>query len=113
MVGTCTIQATQPGNTDYTAAAMVQQSFAVHHQTQTISFPAIGSQAVGANVTLTATASSGLAVSYTSATGTVCSVLGSTATMLATGTCVIRADQAGNNAYSLAPQVSQYFTVTP
>jgi predicted outer membrane repeat protein len=111
IAGVCNIQATQPGNSTYAAAPMVQQSISVHHQTQTISFPAIASQVVSAKVTLNATASSGLTVSYTSATGTVCSVSGSTATMLATGTCVIRANQAGNNAYSLAPQVAVYFTV--
>jgi hypothetical protein len=31
--------------------------------------------------------------------------------MLAAGTCVIHANQAGNGAYSLAPQVSVSFTV--
>jgi kumamolisin len=109
--GTCVIQATQPGNSDYTAAPMVSQSFAVHHQTQTITFPSIGSQVVGAQVTLSATASSGLAVSFATTTSTVCTVAGSTATMLATGNCVIQATQAGNAAYAVAPGVSQYFAV--
>jgi len=111
--GVCAIQATQPGNALYAAAPMVEQTFTVHHQTQTITFPQIASQVVGAQVTLTATASSGLTVAYSVATAsaTVCSVSGSTATMLAAGTCVIHANQAGNGAYSLAPQVSVSFTV--
>jgi sugar lactone lactonase YvrE len=109
--GACTIQATQPGNTYYGAAPPVSQSFTVHHQTQTIIFPAIGSQVVSANVTLSATASSGLTVSFGTTTPTVCSVAGTTATMLATGNCVIQASQTGNAAYALAPGVSQYFAV--
>jgi hypothetical protein len=112
IAGVCNIQATQPGDgTHYAPAPPVSQSFSVHHQTQTISFPSVGSQTVGAHVTLTATASSGLTVSYNSTTTSVCSVSGSTATMLATGNCVIQASQAGNDAYSVAPQASQYFAV--
>jgi hypothetical protein len=115
IAGTCTIQATQAGNSVYGPAPMVSQSFAVHHETQTITFPQIASQVVGAQVTLTATASSGLAVSFATTTPTVCSVSGTMspmlATMLATGNCVIQASQAGNAAYAVAPGVSQYFAV--
>jgi hypothetical protein len=60
---------------------------------------------------LSATASSGLTVSFATTTSTVCSVSGTTATMLATGNCVIQASQAGNAAYAVAPGVSQYFVV--
>jgi hypothetical protein len=63
-------------------------------------------------VTLSATASSNLTVSFASATGTVCSVSGTTATMLTAGTCVFHATQAGNATYSAAPLVSQSFKVT-
>jgi hypothetical protein len=53
-------------------------------------------------------------VSYTvaAASASVCSVAGTTATMLATGNCVLHANQAGNGAYSVAPQVAVSFTVT-
>jgi hypothetical protein len=39
-------------------------------------------------------------------------VTGTTASVSATGNCIIYATQAGNATYSLAPTVSQYFTVT-
>jgi ribosomal protein S11 len=110
--GTCILKATQAGNAIYAAAPVVQQSVVVHLAPQTITFTAIGGQTVGANVALSATASSGLTVAFSSATPTVCSVAGTTATMLTTGTCAIHATQAGNNVYSVAPTLSQYFTVT-
>ena len=71
----------------------------------------IASQTVGANVTLSATANSGLTVAFTSATGSVCTVSGTTATMVATGSCVLHATQAGNTTYAAAPLVSQSITV--
>jgi hypothetical protein len=110
--GTCILRATQAGNAIYAAAPVVQQSVVVHLAPQTITFTAVGGQTVGANVALSATASSGLTVAFSSATPTVCSVAGTTATMLTTGTCAIHATQAGNNVYSVAPTLSQYFTVT-
>jgi sugar lactone lactonase YvrE len=110
--GSCNLTATQPGNGVYAAAANVQQSFAVHHKAQTITFAAISSQKVGGKLTLAATASSGLAVSYLSTTPTVCTVSGSTATLLAAGKCTIEAEQAGNAQYAVAPTVTQSFTVT-
>jgi hypothetical protein len=110
--GTCTLQATQAGNANYAAAATVQQNVSVHLASQTITFPAIAAQLVGANVTLGATASSGLAVAYTSVTTAVCTVSGSTATMVGAGACVIHATQAGNATYGPAALVSKSFTVT-
>jgi hypothetical protein len=109
--GTCILQATQAGNADYSAAPQVQQNVVVHLAAQTITFPTIASQVAGANVTLSATANSGLAVSFTSATTSVCTVTGTTATMVTAGTCVIHATQTGNTTYSAAPLVSQSFAV--
>ncbi|MGA7830245.1 MAG: hypothetical protein WCA21_04720 [Terracidiphilus sp.] len=111
--GTCTIQATQPGNSAYSPAPMVPQSFTVNPllQLQTINFPNPGNQTVGTRLTLSATASSGLAVVFTSATQTICTVSGTTATLSAAGTCTIQATQPGNSVYSPAPMVPQSFTV--
>jgi hypothetical protein len=83
----------------------------LHLALQTITFPAIANQIVGANAALGATASSGLAVSYTSVTTSVRTVAGSTATMVSPGASVIHATQAGNNVYSAAPLVSKDITV--
>ncbi len=78
---------------------------------QTIAFVPPGQQVVGTPLTLSATATSGLAVSFTSATPAVCTVTGSVASFLAPGTCTIDADQAGNSSYLPAPQVQQSFPV--
>jgi hypothetical protein len=109
--GTCTIQATQPGNASYAAATMVPQSFTVNGEAQTINFANPGAQNVGTPLTLSATASSNLAVTFTSTTPSVCTVSGTSATMVATGTCTIQVTQAGNTTYAAATMVSQSFTV--
>jgi hypothetical protein len=109
--GICIVQAKQAGNASYAAAASVQQNLVVHMAAQTITFPAIAAQVVGANVTLGATASSGLAVTYTSVTTPVCTVSGSTATMVSAGACVIHATQAGNATYAAAPLLSKLIVV--
>ncbi len=110
--GYCTIKATQPGNSSYAPATPVVQTFHVNHVAQTITFPAIGSQLANTQVALGATASSGLAVSYTSLTPSVCTVSGSTASLIAAGTCSIQAAQAGNGVYTAAPTVKQSFAVS-
>jgi hypothetical protein len=61
--------------------------------------------------TLTATASSSLAVSFASTTTSVCTVSGTTATLVALGTCTIQATQSGNATYTTATPVSQSFQV--
>ena len=112
-VGTCTIQATQAGNTNYAAASPVNQSFQVTQGGQTITFGALSNQPFGiAPFTVSATASSGLAVSFASATTSVCTVSGTTVTLVAVGTCTIQVTQAGNTNYAAASPVSQSFQVT-
>ena len=98
--GTCTITANAVGTTvggvTYAAAPPVSRSFTVNAP-QTITFPAISDRAyTGADFTLTATASSGLAVTYVSTTPSVCTVTSAgKVDMLAPGTCTITASQAG------------------
>jgi subtilase family serine protease len=110
--GSCKIEATQAGNADYSAATAVTKSFTVEKNAQTITFPTIPAQIVGANVNLSATASSSLTVAFESTTTTICSVAGNTATMLAAGNCTIEATQAGNSDYLAAPAVKQTVKVT-
>jgi hypothetical protein len=113
LVGTCTIQATQAGNTNYSPAPPVNQSFTVTPESQTITFGALSNQVYGsAPFNVSATASSGLAVSFSSQTSPVCTVSLNTVTLVAGGTCTIQATQAGNTDYSPAPPVSRSFTVT-
>ncbi len=111
-LGTCTIQATQAGNATYATATPVNESFQVTPENQAISFGALSNQTLGtAPFTLSATASSGLAVSFASTTPAVCNVSGATATLVAAGTCTIQATQAGNATYGAATPVNQSFQV--
>ncbi|MFY9826687.1 MAG: IPTL-CTERM sorting domain-containing protein, partial [Thermoanaerobaculia bacterium] len=111
--GTCVIDADQAGDANFDPAPQVQQSFGVK-TAQTISFtssppatPTVG----GATYTVTATATSGLAVTFTidASASTVCSISGSTVSFIGNGTCVIDADQAGDANFYPAPQVQQSF----
>ena len=111
--GPCTITASQGGNTDYAAAPPVTQSFQVNPAAQTITFGLLPGVTVGAPVTLSAHASSGLPVSFSSGTPSVCTVKGSTVTTVAAGPCTITASQGGSARYAAAPDVSRSFQVNP
>ena len=111
--GTVVIRASQAGNTSYAAATSVTQSFTVSLATQTITFPAIPSHTIeDAPITLSATASSGLAVTYTLVSGPA-TLSGNIVTLAGTtGTVVIQASQSGNTTYAAATSVTQSFTVS-
>src|ERR1039458_4712566 len=112
-VGKCTISATQAGNADYAAATPVSQSFQVTKAGQTITFGPLSNKPLGAApFTVSATASSGLSVSFSSTTSTICAVSGNTVTLVAVGRCTIRATQPGNADYAAATPVTQSFQVT-
>jgi YVTN family beta-propeller protein len=78
---------------------------------QTISFNPISHQNVSTSLSLNATASSGLPVSFSSSTTSVCTVSGATASFIHTGTCDITASQSGNISYQPATPVTQSFSV--
>ncbi|HTA45935.1 MAG TPA: SBBP repeat-containing protein, partial [Bryobacteraceae bacterium] len=111
--GLCTITADQPGNTQYTAATEVGQSFNVTSQTQTITFTQGNVQISPAPLALSATANSGLTVTFSSTTPSVCTVSSSAVTLVSTGTCTVTASQAGNVTYAAAPPVVRSFQVSP
>ncbi len=79
---------------------------------QTITFVPAATGTVGTPMVLSASASSGLAVTFTSSPASVCTVSGTTLTLLAAGTCTVNANQAGNTSYSAATQVSRSITVS-
>ena len=115
--GTCTVDADQAGDANYQPAPQVQQSFAVSRQPQTISFtstPPAGAVAGGATYSVAASATSGLAVTFSIAPASsgVCTASGSSVSFVGAGTCTIRADQAGDATYAPAPQVEQSFSVS-
>ena len=116
-VGTCSITASQAGNTSVAAAASVTRSFTVTSPVvgtaQSITFGPLSSVTVGtAPFAIVATASSGLTVGFTSTTAGVCTVSGNIVTLVAAGLCSITASQPGNSTYAAAPSITQTFTVS-
>ncbi len=84
-------------------------------QLQTVAFDAatptsktFGDAAFAVSVTTTA---SGLTATLGSSTPTVCSVSANTVTLLAAGTCTLTANQAGNDNYAAATEVTKNITV--
>ncbi|HST80580.1 MAG TPA: ricin-type beta-trefoil lectin domain protein [Kineosporiaceae bacterium] len=104
--GTCTINANQTGDTNYLNATTVTASTTVK-TTQAITFTLPTTTTLTtATLTLNGTTDSGLPAEYTSATTQVCTVSGSTLTILADGTCTVEADQAGDATHLPAATVS-------
>jgi sugar lactone lactonase YvrE len=79
---------------------------------QTITFPNPGSQRYGTQTTVSATASSGLPVSFALVSGPA-TLSGNTLSFTGVGTVAVRATQAGNNYYASATPVTVSITVNP
>ncbi len=97
------------------ASGTPNQSFTltIAKANQTINFANPGTKSFSfVSFAISATATSGLTVTFTSNTPGVCTVSGNNVTTVATGVCSISADQAGNADYNAAPQVTQGFSVT-
>jgi hypothetical protein len=110
-----------PGNYTITAALgtltaadyqfiFVNGTLMVTKANQTINFGALATKTYGdADFTVSATASSGLAVSF-AASGN-CTVTGNNVHLTGAGACMITASQGGNTNYNAAPSVPQSFTI--
>jgi hypothetical protein len=114
--GSCVINADQAGTSNYNAAGQVQQTIVVAKKAQTISWPAISGKQFGvANFSAGASAGSSLSIAYTlgsSTTNSACSITSSgTVSILAAGECYLVADQAGDDTWAAAPQVTIHFNV--
>jgi hypothetical protein len=110
--GTCTLRAAQAGDANFNAATAITRSFTVAKAAQTITFVSPAAHGVAdAPFSVVASASSGLAVAFTSATTTVCIVSGTTVTIVAAGTCTLTANQSGNANYLAATAVKRSFTI--
>lgn len=115
-VGTCTIDATQAGDANYTAAPAASESFPIYDATQAITFtskvpewPVLGT---GPYIVTATGGPSGNPVVFSSATPTVCGVTGDAVSYLSTGLCIVNANQAATSQYAPAPTLSQEFTIT-
>jgi large repetitive protein len=117
--GACTVTYTQAGDGDHNAATPVTETVNPAQLSQTITFNRLPDATYGdpsRDLTQAATASSGLPVTVTSLTTTVCAVSGATGTtvsLVGTGTCTLQADQAGDSDYAPAPAAQQSFTISP
>jgi CSLREA domain-containing protein len=109
--GSCSITAHQAGNSNYNAAPDSSQSFNIAKGNQTITFGPLANKTSGdPSFTVTAIASSGLAVTFTAAGQ--CHVSGSSVTLTGAGGCTVTAHQAGNSNYNVASEVPQSFTIS-
>lgn len=110
--GEVTLTATAAGNEDFSAATPVVRTFTVAKAAQTLTFGPLPSRTPGAAAfNLSATASSGLPVTYSLISGPA-NVTGNTVTLTGTeGTVIIQASQAGNADWSAATPVQQSFSV--
>jgi eukaryotic-like serine/threonine-protein kinase len=114
--GTCVVDANQAGNARYANAPQVQRTIKVSKLSQSIIFFAPPSGTIFSSARLSAIGGgSGNRVVFSvdpSSGAQVCFVSGTVLTFGRTGTCVINANQAGNDDYTAAPQVQRTITVT-
>jgi hypothetical protein len=105
--GACVISADQDGNAAFNPAPQVTQSVAIERAPQTISFGPPPSLNVGDSGDLSVSGgASGNAVLLSSQTPEICSISGVTVAGLAHGSCVIAANQAGNDNFLAASEAT-------
>jgi uncharacterized delta-60 repeat protein len=108
--GTCTVKYDQAGDTNYNAGTQVTDSVTAQKANQTITFGALSNRTFGdSDFAVSATASSGLAVSF-SATGNCTLSGGSTVHLTGAGSCTVTAAQGGDSNYNAA-NVPQSFNI--
>jgi hypothetical protein len=114
--GQCVVRANQAGSNDYDPAPQVTQTITVTQaqEVRITSTPTLMST-LGGKYQVVATATSGLPVTLATGPATTngaCTITGTTVTLVRNGTCVITADQPGNNDWAPAPQATQSIAVT-
>ena len=118
--GTCTITAAQAGGISggltYAAAPVVVRSFTASGVPQSITFGPLSSKHdYDPSFDLSGTASSGLAVTYTTSNSMICDVTGRRVRIYTKGSCVVTAAQAGGTSagiiYAPASTVVQSFAI--
>ena len=108
--GTCTVTYDQAGDANYNAAPELSETTTAQKASQTITFGALPDRTAGdPDFTVSATASSGLAVSF-AASGQ-CTVSGTTVHLTGAGSCTITASQGGDSNYAAAANVPRTFQI--
>ena len=110
--GSCLVIANQSGNGSYGAAPEVTETVSATEASQTINCTGLPSSAsYGSNFTASCTATSNLAITYTSSGS--CTNSGATYTMTSgAGSCSVIANQPGNGNYTAAAQVTNAVSAT-
>jgi len=104
--GSCLVSVSQNGNNNYSAAIPINKSVTAEkaNQTITVTTPAPPTATYGSSFTVVASASSELAIAYSS--GGACTNSGATYTINAkSGTCTVQMSQPGDNDYNAATAV--------
>jgi hypothetical protein len=107
--GTCTVKYDQAGDTNYNDAPQLTESVTAQRAVQAITFGELAAKTFGdPDSTVSATASSGLSVSFSAAGN--CTVSGNAVHLTGAGSCAISASQTGDSNYNAATSVDQSFT---
>jgi sugar lactone lactonase YvrE len=111
--GSTLLSVNQIGNNNYLPAATVEKTLLVKKASQTIAFNSIPAKAVGESpFSVLATASSGLAVAYSTSSDKI-TISGNQVTIVKAGLANVKADQGGNPNYDAAVSVERTFCVNP
>jgi hypothetical protein len=95
------------------APASFSLNISISRAAQSIVFDGLTAIATGGSGLLSAISTSGLAVNFTSATLSVCTVSSNIVSGVGAGTCTVVANQEGNATYAAAPPVTQSIQISP
>jgi hypothetical protein len=110
--GKVAIAANQEGNENYEAATQVPQLLTILKHLQSITFAELPVKTLGeVPFTLSATANSGLPVTFESSDHAVATITGNTVTIVGAGTTNITASQSGDDQFDEALSVQQVLTI--
>ncbi len=111
--GRCAITVTQGGDASHAPAPPVTQEFFIDKGPQSITFdmPLPNRTLGAAPFTLSATASSGIGVSFAVPSDAACTLNGATISLVRAGTCTVTARQSGNGNFYGAQDVVRSFTI--
>ena len=99
--GTCTLTYQSEATTSYLASDLYEILFEVTRDPQTVTFtPVTTADIATKSLTLTATASSGGAVTFATTPTENCTISGSTLNLLKAGNCVVTASQVGTSIFA-------------
>jgi hypothetical protein len=99
--GTCSITYKSLGNTSYLPSETYTQTILIEKQVQTISFQQIQSVDVKSKMLdLTATSSGKGAISFSTTSTEICSITGSTLSLIRAGICSVTANAAGTTIFA-------------